>query len=147
MRRRQGRPVQIRDRTVNRPYDGKRPDVKLHAAHIGIDTSFEFAPNQASSNGHRLRGIQTLLYPADLERQLRKIASEAKTAIEETLTAGCSHTCSAKADCRLFRGVYTAATQNARWQMRQNSSATRGPFDGPNARQNKASLRYKAFST
>lgn len=40
----------------------------------------------AGSNGPRLHGIQTLLYPADLERQLRKIAGEAKTAIEETGT-------------------------------------------------------------
>lgn len=67
-------------------YEGKRPDAKLYAPRIGISTSFEFAPNPAGSNGRRLHGIQTLLYPADLERQLRKIASEAKTAVEETGT-------------------------------------------------------------
>jgi transcription elongation GreA/GreB family factor/very-short-patch-repair endonuclease len=65
-------------------YEGKRPEAKLHAARLGISTSFEFPPNPEGANGHRLHGIQTLLYPADLERQLRKIASEAKTAIEET---------------------------------------------------------------
>ena len=65
-------------------YEGKRPEVKLHAASIGISTAFEFPPNPVGANGHRLHGIQTLLYPADLERQLRKIASVAKTAIEET---------------------------------------------------------------
>lgn len=60
-------------------YEGKRPEAKLYAARVGISTSFEFAPNPAGSSGHRLHGIQTLLYPADLERQLRKIASEARS--------------------------------------------------------------------
>lgn len=67
-------------------YEGKRPEARLHAARLGISTSFEFPPNPEGADGHRLHGIQTLLYPADLERQLRKIASEAKTAIEETGT-------------------------------------------------------------
>jgi transcription elongation GreA/GreB family factor len=67
-------------------YEGKRPDARLHAARLSMSTSFDFPPNQEGAHGHRLRGIQTLLYPADLERQLRKIASEAKTAIEETGT-------------------------------------------------------------
>ena len=65
-------------------YEGRRPEAKLYAACLGISTAFEFLPNPEGANGHRLHGIQTLLYPADLERQLRKIASEAKTAIEET---------------------------------------------------------------
>lgn len=65
-------------------YEGKRSEARLHAARLGISTSFDFPPNPEGANGHRLHGIQTLLYPADLERQLRKIASEAKTAIEET---------------------------------------------------------------
>lgn len=67
-------------------YEGKRPEAKLYAARAGISTSFEFPANPSGSNGRRLHGIQTLLYPADLERQLRKIASEAKTAVEETGT-------------------------------------------------------------
>lgn len=67
-------------------YEGKRPEARLYAPRLGISTSFEFSPNPAGSNGRRLHGIQTLLYPADLERQLRKIASEAKTAVEETGT-------------------------------------------------------------
>jgi hypothetical protein len=65
-------------------YEGKRPEAKVHAARIGISTSFEFRPNAEGSVGHRLHGIQTLLYPPELERHLRKLASEAKTAIEET---------------------------------------------------------------
>jgi hypothetical protein len=67
-------------------YEGRRPEARLYAQRLGISTSFEFEPNPAGSNGRRLHGIQTLLYPADLERQLRKIAGEAKTAIEETGT-------------------------------------------------------------
>ena len=67
-------------------YEGKRPEARLYAQRLAISTSFEFAPNPGGSNGRRLHGIQTLLYPADLERQLRKIAGEAKTAIEETGT-------------------------------------------------------------
>ncbi len=65
-------------------YEGKRPEAKLYAKSLGISTTFEFSSNPLSSYGHRLQGIQTLLYPADLERQLRKIAGEAKTAVEET---------------------------------------------------------------
>lgn len=65
-------------------YEGKRPEARLYAPRAGIGTSFEFAPNSAGSVGRRLHGIQALSYPADLERQLRKIASEAKTAVEET---------------------------------------------------------------
>jgi transcription elongation GreA/GreB family factor len=67
-------------------YEGKRPEAKLYAQRLGISTSFEFPPNLLGSNGRRLHGIQTLLYPAELERQLRKISGEAKTAIEETGT-------------------------------------------------------------
>lgn len=67
-------------------YEGKRPEARLYAPRVGISTAFEFPANPAGSNGHRLHGIQTLLYAADLERQLRKIASEAKTAVEETGT-------------------------------------------------------------
>jgi transcription elongation GreA/GreB family factor/very-short-patch-repair endonuclease/tetratricopeptide (TPR) repeat protein len=65
-------------------YEGKRPEARLYAQRVGISTSFEFPPNPEGSSGRRLHGIQTLLYPADLERQLRKISSEAKTAVEET---------------------------------------------------------------
>ncbi|ABE43883.1 DUF4011 domain-containing protein [Polaromonas sp. JS666] len=65
-------------------YEGRRPEARLYAPRVGISTSFELAPNPDGPNGRRLHGMQTLLYPADLERQLRKIASEAKTAVEET---------------------------------------------------------------
>lgn len=65
-------------------YERKKPEARLYAPRVGISTSFEFPPNPEGSSGRRLHGIQTLLYPADLERQLRKISSEAKTAVEET---------------------------------------------------------------
>ena len=65
-------------------YEGKRPEAKLHAVRLGLSTDFEFPPGREGAGGHRLHGVQTLLYPTDLERQLRKIASEARTAIEET---------------------------------------------------------------
>lgn len=67
-------------------YEGKRPEARHWAQRMGIDTSFDFPPNKSGSNGHRLHGLQTLLFPAELERQLRKIAGEAKTAVEETGT-------------------------------------------------------------
>ena len=67
-------------------YTGKLPEARFYAPHVGISTSFEFPSNNGGSNGRRLHGIQTLFYPADLERQLRKIAREAKTAVEETGT-------------------------------------------------------------
>lgn len=65
-------------------YEGKRPEARAYAAEIGISTSFEFSRSPSGTDGHRTHGLQTLIYPADLERQLRKIASEAKTAVEET---------------------------------------------------------------
>lgn len=67
-------------------YEGKRPDARLFAARLGISTSHEFTQNSTGVDGRRLHGIQTLFFPADLERQLRKLASEAKSAIEETGT-------------------------------------------------------------
>jgi hypothetical protein len=65
-------------------YEGKRPEAKVYADGLGFDTSVEFEPNGESARGHRVHGIQTLLYPPDLEKQLRKISGEAHTAIEET---------------------------------------------------------------
>lgn len=65
-------------------YEGKRPEAKNYASRVGIDVSTEFEPNAAGARGHRLHGIQTLLYPQDLEKQLRKISGDANTAIEET---------------------------------------------------------------
>ncbi len=65
-------------------YEGKKPEAKVYAATLGFDTSAEFEPNGESARGRRLHGIQTLLYPPELEKQLRKISGEAHMAIEET---------------------------------------------------------------
>ncbi len=65
-------------------YEGKRPEARLYAPRAGISTAIELEPNPSGSNGRRLTGLQTLFYPADLERQLRKITNEAKTAVQET---------------------------------------------------------------
>jgi very-short-patch-repair endonuclease len=65
-------------------YEGKRPEAKIYASRVGINVSPEFEPNASIARGHRLHGIQTLLYPQELEKQLRKISGDANTAIEET---------------------------------------------------------------
>lgn len=67
-------------------YTGKRPEARIHASRLGIRTEFEFAPSSEGADGRRLHGIQALLYPTELERHLRKMASAAKSAIEETGT-------------------------------------------------------------
>lgn len=64
---------------------GKKPEARQYARELGIDTSVEFLPPARSNAGHRrLPPLQTLYYPPDLEKLLRKIAAEAKTVIEET---------------------------------------------------------------
>lgn len=65
-------------------YEGKKPEAKLYAETLGFDTSAEFESDGESARARRLHGIQTLLYPPDLEKQLRKISGEAHMAIEET---------------------------------------------------------------
>ena len=60
----------------------RKPDVKKYAESLGINTSYELPntfPGQAAE-------IQTLYYPEDLERILRKINQAARTAIEESGT-------------------------------------------------------------
>lgn len=69
-------------------YDGRRPEPRQQAQDCGIDVSFEFPPATTgeASHGKKLRGLQTLLYPAELRKLLKKIAYESKTAVEETGT-------------------------------------------------------------
>lgn len=67
------------------------PEAKTHAATLGLAVSFELpAPPAATASTPKDNGkataLQTLLYPAELERQLRQLAAQAKTAIEETGT-------------------------------------------------------------
>lgn len=66
-------------------YEGRRPDAKQHAEnHCGINTAYQFP--KSSSNSRGPRKIQALYYPPELEKLLRKIAREARAAIEETGT-------------------------------------------------------------
>ena len=67
-----------------RSYEGKRPDARTHAEKLGISTAFEFPPGGGAGAGKRLTDLQVLQYPGELERHSRKIATEAKSAIEET---------------------------------------------------------------
>lgn len=69
-------------------YEGRRPDARQHAQLCGIDVDYEFPPSPIgdANHGKKLKGLQTLLYPADLRKLLKKIAYESKTAIEETGT-------------------------------------------------------------
>ena len=65
-------------------YEGKKPEARQFAKDFGIDTTIENSATSNSALSQRLSGLQTLYYPAELERQMRKLASEANTAIEET---------------------------------------------------------------
>jgi hypothetical protein len=66
-------------------YERKKPEVRLHAERLGISTPQEFPPSSPNrQNGRRMSGLQVLQYPSDMDRLVRKIANEAKTAIEET---------------------------------------------------------------
>jgi transcription elongation GreA/GreB family factor len=70
----------------DKPITFKRPDVKKYAEKLGIPTSYELQstyPDNCLLEGGL---IQTLLYPEDLEGQLRKLEQTARTAIEESGT-------------------------------------------------------------
>lgn len=66
------------------------PDAKTHAATLGLAVAFELPAPAAEAQAHPkatpATALQTLLYPAELERQLRQLTAQAKTAIEETGT-------------------------------------------------------------
>ncbi|MHB8110274.1 MAG: DUF4011 domain-containing protein [Syntrophorhabdaceae bacterium] len=68
-------------------YEGRRPDAKQIAISLSLDTSYEFtSATSISAKNRKLPFFQTLYYPEELERLLRRIGSEAKSAIEETGT-------------------------------------------------------------
>ncbi|RYE72285.1 MAG: DUF4011 domain-containing protein, partial [Hyphomicrobiales bacterium] len=64
------------------------PKPEEWAQHVGINVSFELPLDQGEQleRNHSDAQIQTLLYPASLETRLRKLRSDASTAIEETGT-------------------------------------------------------------
>lgn len=59
-----------------------RPDVREYAKGLGISTSHDLV--ETPKGERELNGLRALEYPEDLERQCRKLATAAKTAIEET---------------------------------------------------------------
>ena len=65
-------------------YEGKQPEARAYAEYLGISTSFDALTSLNSKSKSRSLNLQALLYPTDLERLLRKIRTEAKSAIEET---------------------------------------------------------------
>lgn len=61
------------------------PDAREQAKRLGISTSFDHdEPIPDGHTGRRGTEVQTLFYPAELERLSRKMTTEARTAIEET---------------------------------------------------------------
>lgn len=73
-------PEPQRDRWVRVNGRLVRPDVRDHARYCGINPSFELQ-SAAAKDGV---GTRTLHYPDDLARHCRKLAREARSAIEET---------------------------------------------------------------
>ncbi|MDK9716862.1 MAG: DUF4011 domain-containing protein, partial [Trichlorobacter sp.] len=68
-------------------YIQKKPDVKSIAESLEIDVEIDFPPESCAPTNHRrLTNLQALFYPQDLDKICRKIASEARTVIEETGT-------------------------------------------------------------
>jgi very-short-patch-repair endonuclease len=65
-----------------------KPDVRDYARKLGISTSFDLrrAPASPPATGSEGAALRVLAYPEDLERQCRRIAKEARSAIEETGT-------------------------------------------------------------
>ena len=78
----QGVPEPKRSEFVERQGRLARPEVADYARQLGISTSFDLAA--PTRNEREYQSLRALLYPDDLERHARKLAREAKTAIEET---------------------------------------------------------------
>ncbi|WP_159478524.1 DUF4011 domain-containing protein [Dyadobacter sp. 3J3] len=65
--------------------DLKAIDVRSHAQFLGISTDWEMqASNKSEEKKHSDDKLQTLLYPESLDGLLRRMQSEARTAIEES---------------------------------------------------------------
>lgn len=71
----------------NVPWRNQKPSEEEWATHKGIPTGFDLMPSDGDNEPqHSDTKIQTLQYPKDLEVTLKKIASVARTAIEESGT-------------------------------------------------------------
>lgn len=76
----------VSDPPLSRYDEGKKPEVRVYATELGINTAVEFQGGRSNGNYKRLPALQVLQYPTDLERFLRKVATEARTVVEETGT-------------------------------------------------------------
>lgn len=85
----EGKPVtlaHVSDPPVPLYDNGKKPDVRAYAMDLGIKTSIDFSATITATAYKRLPALQVLQYPGDLEKFARKLATEARTVIEETGT-------------------------------------------------------------
>lgn len=73
---------------VNRESRRVKPDVREYARQIGVSATYELPLRYQGALAHGKEGqrLQALFYPEELERQSRRIAREAQSAIEETGT-------------------------------------------------------------
>jgi Protein of unknown function (DUF4011) len=69
----------VPDPPTNMYVDGVKPDVKAYAAACGLNISID-----SDSSNLRDPSLVSLRYTVELETRLRKISSEARTAIDET---------------------------------------------------------------
>jgi len=75
-------PEPTKDRWVMRQGRLTRPEAAEHARTVGIDTSFELHP--AKGGERPISALRALEYPEELAGRARRLASSARTAIEET---------------------------------------------------------------
>lgn len=76
----------VPDPPPQRYENSKKPEPRVYARELSIGTSVDVGPSATNVAYKRLPGLQVLQYPADLERLARKMASEARTVIDETGT-------------------------------------------------------------
>lgn len=76
----------VPDPSIARYDGGKKPEARIYAREVNIGTSIDVSPSNSSTTSKRLPSLQVVQYPADLERMMRKVSTEARTVIEETGT-------------------------------------------------------------
>ena len=76
----------VPDPSVARYDGGRKPEARIYAREVNIGTSVDISLSNSSTASKRLPALQVIQYPADLERMMRKVSTEARTVIEETGT-------------------------------------------------------------
>jgi very-short-patch-repair endonuclease len=76
----------VPDPSIARYDGGKKPEARIYARDVDIGTSIDISQSHSSLASKRLPALQVIQYPADLERMMRKVSTEARTVIEETGT-------------------------------------------------------------